>query len=209
MLYPTTRWQVMGLTHGVTHTLTCSTLTCPAPSLSAYSSLSFSLCLSRPYTHTRTHTHNSASGIELAGGGNVVISNNIIGDNGISRPGSGVLVRSGVSDFSVTGNSIGSVRMSRRRRRGAGSVGGGDDGDGDTGEEAARVSGNRVPATPTTRTARTTATTTTTTRYGVEVERGTSDHYTIVGNTVSGNQLGGISDLGQGTTKAMASNAGA
>jgi hypothetical protein len=61
-------------------------------------------------TNSRIFGHHLA-GIEIAGGAHTLISNNIIGDNSIAAPNasSGILVRSGASDFVLVGNHVGSV----------------------------------------------------------------------------------------------------
>ena len=54
---------------------------------------------------------NKLSGVELAGGVNALLSNNVVADNGGGGKGlrSGVLIRSGVGDFVLQGNSVGAA----------------------------------------------------------------------------------------------------
>ena len=61
-------------------------------------------------TNSRIFGHWRA-GVEIAGGSHTLLSNNVIGDNSIAghNASSGVLVRSGVSDFIVTANHVGAV----------------------------------------------------------------------------------------------------
>jgi len=109
---------------------------------------------------------NALAGVELAGGVRALFSNNIIGDNSANATAaaSGIVVRKGVSSFSLTGNHVGPVF---------------------SGESAANH------------------------KYGIEIENGVSDAYTVTGNVLIGNQIAGIIDGGTGERKAVANNAGA
>ena len=46
------------------------------------------------------------------------------------------------------------------------------------------------------------------TKYGIEIEAGTSNQYVVLGNTLIGNAVGGLSNDGTGTDSAVANNVG-
>ena len=70
-------------------------------------------------TNTRFFGH-ALSAIELRGGHHATLSNNVIGENSLAKHDavSGVLVRSGVSDFIITSNHIGSLLSKGTQRYG-------------------------------------------------------------------------------------------
>eukprot|EP00040_Diaphanoeca_grandis_P043199 m.267277 g.267277 ORF g.267277 m.267277 type:complete len:487 (-) comp72135_c0_seq1:281-1741(-) len=104
---------------------------------------------------------NSGPGIQLSGGTQTVISNNVITQNSIAAIGqsSGIIIDAGVQGFIISNNHIGGL--------GSGKAG---------------------------------------TKCGIEVTRGASDNYVIMGNVLLGNQVGTVCDNGVGKNKSVVNN---